>query len=154
MGQVSWSRDDMDKQIAPAMACAAGASISKLGLRFDRVVLRLLRGLTQHCDSVVSDGALVLVTISAPIRLPATTAGCLKDRIEALILEGPPPLEQITEVHGNAVGLRLVPAARRSQPRLLGLVHNPEKDPRFLLELLERYAEDTLGADPTSLKSG
>jgi len=143
----------MDKQMATAMACAAGTSISDLGLRFDRVVLRLLRDLTQHCNRVVSDGALVLVTISAPIRLPATTADHLKRQIEALILEGPPPLEQFTEVHGNTVGLRLVPAAPRLQPRLLGLVHNLEKDPRFLLELVERYAENALGAGPTSLKS-
>ena len=141
----------MDKQRAEAMARAAGTSISKLGLRFDRVVLRLLRDLTQHCDRVAPDGARVLVTISAPIRLPATTADHLKQRIEALILEGPPPLEQVTEVHGNTVGLRLVRAAPGSQPRLLGLVHNPEKDPRLLLELAERYAESALGPNSPRL---
>jgi len=92
-----------------------------------------------------------LVTISAPIRLPATTADHLKQRIEALILEGPPPLEQVTEVHGNTVGLRLVRAAPGSQPRLLGLVHNPEKDPRQLLELAERYAESALGPNSPRL---
>lgn len=137
----------MDKQMAEAMACAAGTSISRLGLRFDRVVLRLLRDLTQHCDRVVPDGARVLVTISAPVRLPARTADHLKQRIAALILEDPPP-EQVTEVHGNTVGLRLVPAAPQSQPKLLGLVHNPDKDPRLLLELAERYADSALGADP------
>ncbi len=39
----------MHKQMAEAMACAAGTSLSKLGLRFDRLVLRVLRDLTEHC---------------------------------------------------------------------------------------------------------
>lgn len=136
----------MDRQMADEMASAAGVSISKLGLRFDRVVLRLLRDLAQHCDRVAPDGARILVTVSAPIRLPARTVGHLKQRIEALILEGGSPAEEITQVHDNTVGLRLVEAAPGSRPRLLGLVHNPDKDPRLLLDLAERYAESALGS--------
>ncbi len=130
----------MDKTMAQEMARAAGASLSTLGLRFDRVVLRILRELTEHGDRVVPDGLRVLVTISAPIRLPARTADEVKRRIEALILQGA-PRELIIDVNENIVGLRLVRAAHRPRPKLLGLVHNRDRDPKSLLELAERYAE-------------
>jgi hypothetical protein len=139
--------ESMDRQMAEDMARRAGTSVSRLGLRFDRVVLRILSELSEHCDRVVPDDARVLVTISAPIRLPARTADELKQRIESLVLEGA-PREQVTNLHENTVCVRLVRAAPRSQPRLLGLVHNPGMEPRALLELAERYAERVLRPEP------
>lgn len=131
--------------MAEEMVRAAGTSLSSLGLRFDRVVLRILSELTEHCDRMVPADARVLMTISAPIRLPARTAGDVKQRIAALVVEGPPG-DEVAQVHGNTVVLRLVRAAAPSQPRLLGLVHNPSTDPTLLLELAERHAERALGS--------
>ncbi len=84
----------MDREMARAMTFAAGTSISKLGLRFDRVVLRVLRDLTEHCDRRAPERTGVVVTISAPIHRPAATVETLMQRIDALI-EGRRPLPAI-----------------------------------------------------------
>lgn len=128
----------MDREMAKAMTFAAGVSISKLGLRFDRVVLRVLRDLTEHCDQRVPEGTAVVVTISAPIRRPAATVEALMERIDALI-EGRRPLPAIFEACGNTLGVRLLPPPLAERHKLLGLVHNPETSPELLLDMVETF---------------
>lgn len=128
----------MDREMARAMTFAAGTSISKLGLRFDRVVLRVLRDLTEHCDRHAPEGTGVAVTISAPIHRPAATVETLMQRIDTLI-EGRRPLPAIFEVCGNTVGLRLLPTLPSPEHKLFGLVHNPETSPELLLDMVETF---------------
>ena len=78
----------MDRGIAEEIARAGGTSVSKLGLRFDRVVVRILDDLSRFTERAAPANRCVLVTISAPIRLPARTERVLEQEIDAL-LAGP-----------------------------------------------------------------
>lgn len=129
----------MDREMARAMALAAGASLPALGLRFDRVVLRVLRDLTEHCDRRLPETMAVAVTISAPIQRPAATVEALKQRIDALV-DGPQPAPPVFEACGNTIGLRLLPSPFSAGRKLLGLVHNPETSPERLLHMIEAFA--------------
>jgi hypothetical protein len=127
------------KEMAEAVLAGSGLSASKLGLRFDRVVVRVLGDLRAFADVAVPEGLAIALTLSAPIRLPAKTAEALREKIAALLSSEERPGDQGTEVQGNQVSLRLVqrPASRR--PKLVGLVHNPSTNAVELLDLAERW---------------
>jgi hypothetical protein len=61
--------DTVEREIIARLGAA------KLRLRFDKVALRLVGGLKAALASVVPEGETVAFTITAPIRLPAKTAG-------------------------------------------------------------------------------
>ncbi len=61
--------------IAEEIATANGTTVRKLGLRFDRVVQRLLKGLDDSLTPINPNGKTVIVTITAPIVLPGKTEG-------------------------------------------------------------------------------
>ena len=50
----------------------------KPGLRFDRVAMRLIERLEANLAEVVPDGVTLLLTITAPIRLPSKTAAAVE----------------------------------------------------------------------------
>ncbi len=50
-------------------------------LRFDRVALGLVRRLQARLCELVPDGKTVILTITAPIRVPAKTAAALENKI-------------------------------------------------------------------------
>lgn len=134
----------MDREMARAMTLAAGTSIPELGLRFDRVVLRVLRDLTEHCDRCVPEGTGVVVTISAPIQRPAAKVEAMMQRIDGLV-EGRRPAPPVFEACGNTVGLRLLSAPRAARRKLLGLVHNSKTSSELLLDMVETF---TAGPPP------
>jgi hypothetical protein len=53
---------------------------AKPRLRFDKVATRLIERLQATCGETVPDGMTVLLTITAPIRLPSKTAASLEDK--------------------------------------------------------------------------
>jgi hypothetical protein len=55
---------------------------AKPRLRFDRVATRLIERLQATPGESVPDGMTVLLTITAPIRLPSKTAASLEDKIQ------------------------------------------------------------------------
>ena len=64
--------DTIEREIVARLEAA------KLRLRFDKVALRLVRGLKAALASVIPEGQAVVFAISAPIRLPAKTEMALE----------------------------------------------------------------------------
>ena len=103
------------------------------GLRFDKVAVRVIERLRSAVADAVPSGTTVVVTITAPIRLPGITTVALKDKI-ATLLERRTPGDVKAAIHGNRVRIRVVKAASRRAPKLVGFVHNPDVDPLPLLD--------------------
>ena len=56
-------------------------NVAKPRLRFDKVATRLIERLQATLGEIVPDGMTVLLTITAPIRLPSKTAAALEGKI-------------------------------------------------------------------------
>lgn len=112
-------------------------------LRFDKVVLRLMADVRSAADHVLPAGTTALITVSAPIRLPAKTAASIVDTVTALQARGSTRTRRAT-VHGNDVGVRLVTHTLARAPKLLGFVHNPDPEPNRLLDAAAQWL-DLLG---------
>ena len=119
-----------EKEIAEAVLKGSGLSASKLGLRFDKVVVRVLGDLRGFAEETLPDGATAVVTITAPIHVPGRTVEALREGLGAADWDG--------DVHGNAVRVRRMKAAA-GRPKLVGFVHNPDSDATGLLDLAERW---------------
>jgi hypothetical protein len=126
-----------EKDIAWQVLAGRGLSASKLGLRFDRVVVRVLGDLRAFAEGAAPEGVTVLVTITAPIRLPARTIDALWERIRAVLAGHAAP--ESGDVHGNQVRVRLVTHGSGGYPKLVGFVHNPGSDPDRLLDFAQRW---------------
>lgn len=110
---------------------ARDSAAEKPRLRFDRVVLRLLDGLGEALGAIVPDGTTVVVTVTAPIRLPGRTEAAIVERVR----DGAADVSDM--MHGNAVRLRRVAGLAAGMPKLVGFVHNPGTDPATLLDMTE-----------------
>jgi hypothetical protein len=130
---------NIEKEIADEILRASGLSASKLGLRFDRVVVGVLGELRSFAETAMPTGVTVLVTISAPIRLPAKTADDLKREISARLSAGIPCGDQSATFHGNNVRMRLLEHSSSRSLKLIGFVHNPDSAPKPLLDLAEQW---------------
>lgn len=126
---------------------------AKPHLRFDKVVIRLLERQENAAREIVPDGSTVLVTVTAPIRLPSKTAEALEDKIRALVGRGSPGRDQTDTIQGNRVRIRLLEDKSERAPKLIGFVHNSDSDPRLLLdmtgELLEGIEDKPGSRTPT-----
>ena len=80
---------------------------AKPRLRFDKVVTRLMERLQATLGETVPDGMTVLLTITAPIRVPSKTAASLEDKIQTLLGRGSPGRDEKATIHGNRVRIRL-----------------------------------------------
>ena len=127
------------RQIAEAVAAMGGVTVTALGLRFDRVAVRVLDRLQRDADAGPHPGASVALTLTAPVRAPGKTAGALQQEINALRLAGRPGDGRRVELHGNWTELRLVTRMSARRPSLLGFVHNPDVDAATILALAERW---------------
>ena len=128
------------KRIALAVACvdsrpAARAKTTGPRLRFDRVALRLVDTLRTAFGGSVPDGQTVLVTITAPIRLPARTAAAIEEKIRKLLTTRAAPARLADTIHGNEVQVHLLKGGTGRTARLIGFVHNPESDPGILIDV-------------------
>ena len=110
-------------------------------LRFDKVVVRLMERLRATLGETVPDGMTVLLTVTAPIRLPSKTAASLEDKIEKLLGRGFSGRDQKATIHGNHVRIRLSRGAFERAPRLIGFVHNLDTDPLLLLNMTDELLE-------------
>src|SRR5262249_39290828 len=122
---------------------ARGAKAGKPRLRFDKVATRVIDGLQASLGDSVPDGMLVLVTITAPIRLPAKTAAALEGRVRTLLGRGSGSRSQRATIHGNRVQIRLVRHEARRAPRVIGFVHNSDSDPLVLVAMTREWLELT-----------
>ena len=128
-----------EKDIAEEILKAEGLSASGLGLRFDRVVGRVLGDLRTFTDGAAPQGVAVVGTITAPIRRPAKTVEVLRQKIADLVAAERPTRDLSDIVHENRVSLRRVQRPANGRPSLVGFVHNPDVEPGRLLNLAERW---------------
>jgi hypothetical protein len=114
---------------------------AKPRLRFDKVATRLIERLQATLREIVPDGMTVLLTITAPIRLPSNTAASLEDKIQALIGRGSPGRDEKDTVHRNRVQIRLLRNESERAPKMIGFVHNSDSDPLLLLNMTRELLE-------------
>jgi len=111
--------------------------LAKPRLRFDKVVLRLIGGLQAALREAVPEGRAVMVTVTAPIRLPGKTAAALESEIRGRLGRRSAKAETVEVIHGNRIRIRLVKGVSAKASKLIGFVHNPETDADVLLDLAQ-----------------
>jgi hypothetical protein len=114
---------------------------AKPRLRFDKVATRLIGRLQAALGESVPDGMTVLLTITAPIRLPSKTAASLEDKIQTLLGRGSPGRDEKDTIHGNRVQIRLLRDESERAPKMIGFVHNSDSDPLLLLNMTHELLE-------------
>ena len=114
---------------------------AKPRLRFDRVGARLMDRLQAALSETVPDSMTVLLTITAPIRLPAKTAASLEDKIPTLLRRKSPGRDEKDTIHGNGVQIRILRDKSARAPRMIGFVHNSDSDPLLLLNMAGELLE-------------
>ena len=110
-------------------------------LRFDKVATRLIERLQAVIGETVPDGTTVLLTITAPIRLPSKTAAALEEKMQTLLGRRSPARDESTAIHGNRVRIRLLSDDSGRAPRMIGFVHNSDSDPLLLLNMTRELLE-------------
>jgi hypothetical protein len=114
---------------------------AKPRLRFDKVATRLIERLHATLGETVPDGITVLLTITAPIRLPSKTAASLEDKIHTLLGRGSTGRDEKDTIHGNRVQIRLLREESERAPKMIGFVHNSDSDPLLLLSMTSEMLE-------------
>jgi hypothetical protein len=128
--------------IATLRARSAGPSnAAKPGLRFDKVATKVIEGLQATLGETVPDGTTVLLTITAPIRLPSKTAAALEAKIQSLLRRGAPGRDEKDTIHGNRVQIRLLTGQSERAPKMIGFVHNADSDALLLLNVTRELLE-------------
>lgn len=130
---------NIEKQLADKIARANGLNLSKLGLRFDKVVVRLLENLRNYVELTNIKDVTVLMTITAPIKLATKTAYQLEVQIKDLLDSENYSRDRRITIFQNEVRLRIVKSSSRQPDRFIGLVHNPSADSKRLLDLATRW---------------
>ena len=126
------------KVLALQVAAETGVKASSLGLRFDRVATALLDRLAIVSKAAAPEGATFILTVTAPILLPAKSIEALSHAIRAMGAEDDPG-EFAGPICGNGVRLRLIGRTWADRPRFLGFVHNPGVDASRLLQMAEDW---------------
>jgi hypothetical protein len=116
---------------------AERGDLTKPRLRFDRVALGLIGGLHAALSEFVPDGEAVILTITAPIRLPSKTAAALEIRIRDCLARRSAQVEVKDTIYGNQIRVRLVKGLSKRMSKVIGFVHNPDSDPDVLLGLTQ-----------------
>ncbi len=128
----------IEKLIANDIAKANGVSVTKLGLRFDKVAVRLLGNIRMAIEQEVPKKVTILMTITAPIRLPAKTEYELIEKINDFLESGIQHQDSVLIIFQNEVRLRIVPSSEQIT-KFVGLVHNPDIDSKLLLNLAAQW---------------
>ena len=126
---------NIEKQIADRIAKANGLTLTKIGLRFDKVVVRLCSDLRDSVESMIPNEKTVVVTITAPIKVPAKTANELELLIKDLLELGIQGDRQ-SLIFENEVHVRVMDSPSTQISRFIALVHNPSTKPQWLLDLV------------------
>jgi hypothetical protein len=103
-------------------------------LRLDRVAVGLVDRLRAALVRVVPDDRTVVVTITAPIWQAAKTAAAMEEQIR-LGLRRRSAGRSAIHVHGNKIQIWILKGGIGLTSKLVGFVHNPDRDPAILIEL-------------------
>jgi hypothetical protein len=129
--------DNLEKQLANSILATSGMTVTQLGLRFDKVVVELLGDLRAFAERSLPSGLTVIVTLTAPIKLPNKTEQAIQERIDALLAAS---MDWQGIIFENSVRIRVVKAiASKQKHRVVGFVHNPSTDPKLLLNLATHW---------------
>ena len=114
-------------------------------LRFDKVATRLTERLKRSLGKTVPQGMTVLLTVTAPIRLPSKTAAAIEERIRGLA-GGDPGGDSKDTIYGNRVQIRVFrdPSNRvpgRLAPKLIAFVHNPDVEAALFFSMTRELLE-------------
>ena len=83
----------------------------------------------------VPDGTIVLLAITAPIRVASKTASALEAKIQTLLRCGSPRHDVKEAILGNRVQIRFWKGQSGLSPKVIGFVHNSGSNPRQLLDM-------------------
>jgi len=133
---------NIEKQIADSIAGANGLTVTKLGLRFDKVVVRLMGNLRRFVEQLNLNEAVVLLTITAPIKLAAKTEQALKEQIRDFLDSEIPGRDRSITIFQNKVCIRIVRRSSKQAVKFVGLVHSPGTDVELLLKLAAQWLID------------
>ncbi|HEY6823948.1 MAG TPA: hypothetical protein VI195_05875, partial [Steroidobacteraceae bacterium] len=75
----------------------------------------------------------IVVTITAPIRLASKTAAGMASSIRRRLARRAAG-GSIHRIHGNTIQIWILPRASAMTSKLVGFVHNPDANPRILIE--------------------
>lgn len=114
---------------------------AKPRLRFDRVATSILKRLRADLGETLPDGMTVLLTITAPIRLPAKTVAALEDKIHTLLGRGLAGRDVTDTINGNRVQILCLRNETARAPKVIGFVHNAETDSRLLFNMTRELLE-------------
>ena len=103
-------------------------------LRLDRVAVGLVDRLRAALGDAVPDDRTIIVTITAPIRQASKTAAAIEDLIR-LRLQRPSAARSAGRIHGNKIQVWILKGGTALTSKLVGFVHNPDRDPLILIEL-------------------
>lgn len=106
-------------------------------LRFDRLALRFVQTLQVSLGATIPDSRTLLVTITAPICLPAKTAATLEERIRRGLAGGRAGVQIKETIHRNRITARLLQGRLAGNASVIGFVHNPDTDPAVLAEVMQ-----------------
>lgn len=107
--------------------------IARSGLRFDKVALAFVARLQDALRDGVPDGKTLVVTCTAPIRLPGRTAAAAIEALGAPLAREPARLKFEKTINGNRVRAWLVKRKPARADKVIGFVHNPDVDPEDYL---------------------
>jgi hypothetical protein len=125
----------IEELILADLATLRGPAAGRLGLRFDRVALRVTDDLRQLTAQAAPSNLAVLLTVTAPIKLPAKTVIGIANRLKPLLAARITRRNLRARICGNGVRLRLIKRPSKLAPAFVGFVHNPDSDPGRLLDL-------------------
>ena len=127
----------IDKNIAERIAEANKTTIKKLGLRFDKVAVRLLISLKTSVD--IPKGRAVLWTITAPIKLPAKTEIEISQQMNNILESSVRNEDFQSTICQNQIHIRVIDLPANQVDRIVGFVHNPESSSKQLLDLATQW---------------
>ncbi|SRR5258708_3730052 len=131
--------EQIEKQVANEIAKANQVSVTKLGLRFDKVVVRLLGNIRMAIEQKIPKNMTVLMAITAPIKLPAKTEYELIEKLNDFLEAGVQHQDSVLAIFQNKVRLRIIKPSSRQTTKFVGLVHNPDIDAKLLLNLTAKW---------------
>jgi hypothetical protein len=120
-------------------------TLSRPRLRFDRGALRLIERLRTALSGSVPEGSTVVVTVTAPIRVPSRTTSALQEKIRRALTTRTAPARIAGAIHGNDIQVHILKGGSSRTTRLIGFVHNPDSDPTILIDVTRAVLE-RLGA--------
>lgn len=123
------------KRTAIKISEASGLTLTQLGLRFDKVAVRVLESLEAWAHASVPNGSVLIVTITAPIREASKTTRELETHLAKYLARKTRRRIKTVTINKNEISFLITKSKVKRGPKMIGFVHNPSTDARMLIEL-------------------